>query len=77
MYASIAYAIVMMIISYAISASMAPKPQNAVAGNLDVPTAKEGDSIPVIFGTVMVKTSNVIWYGDPGTEDIKSSGGKK
>jgi hypothetical protein len=62
----------MMAISYALM----PKPQNAVAaglGDVEAPTAEAGRCIPVIFGTVMLRGSNVIWYGDLATTDIYAS----
>lgn len=71
------YAVVMLVASYAITLSMQQKPERPVAGQLDVPTAKEGGNIPVCFGRNIVKQSNVIWYGDPSTSEIKSKGGKK
>lgn len=77
MWVQLAWMVVMMVVSYAISQSMQPKPQKPVAGQLDVPTAEEGGSIPVCFGTNVCKQSNIIWYGDAGTKAIKSKGGKK
>lgn len=70
-------AIIMMVVSYAITLAMMPDPQNATAGQLDVATAEEGGSIPVCFGENVIKQSNVIWYGNPSTSKIKSDGGKK
>lgn len=67
----------MMIVSAALQASMQPKPKAPEAGSLDVPFADEGGVIPVCFGTNIVKSSNVIWYGDSSTQPIYSSGGKK
>lgn len=46
---------------------LAPKPQNAKAASLEdftAPTAEEGRSIPVLFGTKDLKAPNVVWYGD-------------
>lgn len=71
------YAIVMLVVSYAITLSMMPKPEKPIAGQLDVPTAEIGGNIPVCFGENVMKQSNVIWYGDPGTSPIKAKGGKK
>ena len=70
--------LVLMIVSTAIqmSANKSAMPERE-AGKLDTPTAEEGSSIPVIFGTVVIKSSNVIWYGDAMTTEIKSSGGGK
>ena len=70
------YAVVMMVVSYAITIPMQPKPQNAIAGRLDVPTATAGDNIPVVFGTVLIKQVNIIDYGDARTTPIKTKSGK-
>ncbi len=59
---------------------LAPKPPAPKAAELkdfDAPTADEGRPIPVVFGTVLVKSPNVVWYGDLRTTPIKSKGGKK
>lgn len=70
---------VLMVISSMLQAAAMKKVEQKVpeAGKLDIPSAEEGGSIPVIFGTVMTKNSNVVWYGDPNTTPIKSKGGGK
>ncbi len=63
-----------------LSAMLAPKPQNPKPGGLGdikVPQAKEGDSIPVLFGTRDIAAPNVVWYGDLKTVAVKAKGGKK
>lgn len=40
-------------------------------------TAKEGDVVPVIFGTVDIRSPNVTWYGDTKAVAIRKKGGKK
>ena len=69
------------IVSAAISWALAPKPPPgappATLDQFDAPTAAEGKPIPVIFGTVLVKSPNVVWYGDLRVVPIKSKGGKK
>lgn len=77
MWTQILVSFVMMIVSYAIQAAMAPKPKPPQAGQLDTPTAQEGDSIPVIFGTILIKQSNIIWYGDARTTPIRTKSSKK
>lgn len=78
---NIAYAFVMMIASYAISyytTRKMQKGQQAQVGEMDIPTAEAGKTVPVVFGTILVKSSNVIDYFDPKTSEIKSeSGGGK
>lgn len=73
------YAVIMLVVSYAVSSYMISRMDKPVttAGELDVPTAEEGGNVPVCFGENVVKSSNVIWYGDAGTKAIKSKGGKK
>ncbi len=72
-------AIVMAVISSALQAAAQPKVQQTDnengPGKLEVPTADEGGSIPVVFGTCIVKQSNCVWYGDGRTTPIKQSGG--
>ena len=77
MWLELAFAVVTMIISTAITMALQEKPKPPTAGTLDVPTAEEGGTITVIFGTVRVKNANVVWYGNPRQVPIKSEGGKK
>ena len=69
------FAIVALVVGYA----LAPKPanQNATMGTVEAPTAEEGASIPVLFGTRDFKGPNVVWYGDVKAVAIKKKGGKK
>ena len=71
--------LVMMVISYAIQMILMPRPENndAVVGDMDIPTAEDGKTIPVVFGTILLKDSNIIDYFDAQAEAIKSDGGKK
>lgn len=73
------YALVMMVVSYAIQMILMPRPErnDAVVGNMDVPTAEDGKTMPVVFGTILIKDANIIDYFDARTEAIKSGGGKK
>ena len=71
--------LVMMVIAYAIQMILMPRPENndAVVGDMDIPTAEDGKTIPVVFGTILLKDSNIIDYFDAQAEAIKSGGGKK
>ena len=72
--------IVIAVVSLVLSAMLAPKPQNPKPGGLGdikVPQAKEGGSIPVLFGTRDIEAPNVVWYGNLKTVAVKSKGGKK
>lgn len=77
MWVQLIVSFVMMVVSSALTAASMQKPKDPEAGELDVPTADEGGNVPVIFGTVIVKNSNVVWYGDARTTPIMSSGGGK
>ena len=33
--------------------------------------------LPVVFGTVLLRGANVVWYGDLEAEPIRKKGGKK
>lgn len=49
---------------------LAPKPKASRPDSvqeLEDPTAEAGRPIPVIFGTVEVRSPNVLWYGDKST----------
>jgi hypothetical protein len=58
---------------------LAPKPEipESSVEDFETATAKEGAVIGVIFGTVDIKSPNVVWYGDVSAEPIRSKGGKK
>jgi hypothetical protein len=38
--------------------------QPSSLGDIDAPTADEGRTIPVIFGTVRLRSPNVTWFGN-------------
>ncbi len=67
--------LVLMVVSY----MLAPKPkvQRAEVQEGEVPTASASDPIPVVFGEVEIKQSNVVFWGDPYTKAIKTKSGKK
>lgn len=43
------------------------KQQKAEIRELEDPTADAGREIPVVFGTISVKDSNVLWFGEKTT----------
>jgi len=52
-----------------------PKPRlenakPAGLGDFSVPTATEGRVVPIIWGRVLLKGTNVVWYGDLGNDPI-------
>lgn len=72
--------VAVIVVSAILSYALAPKPAQPPKPTLedfDVTTAEEGRPIPVVFGEVWIKGSNIIWYGDLDTDPIKVKGGKK
>jgi hypothetical protein len=61
MWEQLVFAIVMAVISYAIQPR--PKmPVPAAATEMDNPTASAGTPLPVVFGTMTVKSANFLGY---------------
>lgn len=67
------------VVALAAYAAFGPKPKvpDATVQTGQAPTSQEGRPIPVVFGTVLVRDPNIVYYGDLYTVPIKSSGGKK
>lgn len=76
MWVQLAIFVVSMVLSYVL-APKPPAPQAPPVGQEQAPTAQEGTPIPVVFGEVLVKNSNVVWYGDIRVDPIMSDGGGK
>lgn len=69
--------IALVVAAVAISQAPGPiEPKPAALEDFQAPTAEPGRPIPVVFGTVMLKAPNVVWYGDLGYEQVKTKGGK-
>lgn len=47
-----------------------PPPQETGLDDLGVPTASPGRPIPIVFGTVLLKSPNVVWYGHLRKEKV-------
>jgi hypothetical protein len=74
------FQLALLVISYYVSAALAPKPPQpkpAALEDFDIPLAEEGRAIPVVFGTVVINSPSVMWYGDLRSTPIKEKGGKK
>jgi len=68
--AQLLFAVALSVISYLI----APKPKTPkpdAAKDFENPTAESGRPIPVVFGTILVKGLNILWYGDKGRRDYE------
>lgn len=63
-------AITMAVISYALMPS--PKSaQHSATQDLENPTAEAGRPIPVVFGTLTVKSGNILWFGEKGKREFE------
>jgi hypothetical protein len=61
--ASLLIGLALNVLSYLIM----PKPKQskpAAAAELEAPTAEAGKPIPVLFGTMTLKSGNVLWHGN-------------
>lgn len=47
-----------------VSALLRPKLDQKPEGDYDIPTATEGRSIPIVWGTDLQESPNVVWWGD-------------
>lgn len=60
----------------AISYMLQPRPKTPTpdaAADLESPKAEAGVPLPVIFGTITMKSPNCLWYGDKRTKTYKVS----
>ena len=69
------FTLILFAVTLVLSEVLKPKPQvenarPAGLGDFQVPTATEGRPVPLIFGTVLQKGANVIWYGDLRSQRI-------
>lgn len=70
--------VVAFVAAVVVAYSMAPRtpePKPPTLKDVDVPTAEAGRPIPVVFGSYVVKSPNIVWYGDLAYKAIKAKGG--
>ena len=65
------YAIVMLTVSFLLQRKPKMSPPQAQEFQ-EVPTAQEGESIVVLFGTRDIKSPSGVWYGEVAAEAIKT-----
>ena len=74
---------VMMLVSLALNVIaylLQPKPktsQPASTEDMEDPTAEAGRPIPVLFGTMTIKGTNILWYGEKQVTSYKKSSSSK
>lgn len=61
-------------LSYA-SYLLMPRPKQvkptSTPSELKYPSVSAGRPIPVVFGTVTIKSPNILWYGDKGMREYE------
>lgn len=74
---------VMMLVSLALNVIaylLQPKPktsQPASTEDMEDPTAEAGRPIPVLFGTMTIKGTNILWYGEKQVTTYKKKSSSK
>lgn len=71
----IIYAVIVIIVAIALQPKP-PETKPASLSDVDAPTAEQGKPIAKVFGTYVIQSPNIVWYGDLAYTAIKSSGGK-
>lgn len=72
--------VILLVVSLVLSYALRPKPvipKPAALEDFDIPVAELGRAIPVLFGTMILKSPSLMWYGDLRSVPIKKKGGKK
>ena len=78
MWWAVAALVISVAASYVMSSQVAASTRSpSTLEDFDVPTAEDGKQMPVIFGTVTLKSSNIVWYGDLDYKEVKESSGGK
>ena len=73
------YYIAFVIVVAILAVALAPKPPASTPASLNesnIPTAEQGKPIPKVFGTRVVQSPNIVWYGDLGYNKVEASGSK-
>lgn len=47
------------------------QPKPPAAKDLEDPTAESGRPMPVVFGTITVKGSNIVWFGEKSLHEYE------
>lgn len=71
---------VQLIVSLILAIALAPKqkkPPPPPIEQVEGPISDEGDSIPVVFGTVYLEQTCMVWYGDQRVEELREEVDKK
>lgn len=69
----LAISVALQVVSYLLTPKpKAPKPETVK--DLENPTAEAGRELPVVFGTITVKSPNTLWFGEKSkrTYEVKA-----
>lgn len=69
-FVSLAISLAIQIIAYALMPKPKP-PKPEAAKELENPTAEAGRPISVVFGSMMIKGPNVLWFGEKSIRTYK------
>jgi len=69
------YLLIVVIIAVALQPKT-PEQKPPSLDEIDVPTAEQGRPIPVVFGTYVVQSPNIVWYGNLHFNKVRQKGGK-
>lgn len=64
-------AITLAVISYALMPKTRAQSQSQTATEMENPVATAGAPISVVFGEVLIKSPNILWYGDKAMETFE------
>jgi len=65
--------VIVVVVALALGFLLAPRPNaNLSPGTVESPTAEEGRSIPVLFGSRLIRGPNLVWYGNQLVKPIPS-----
>ena len=58
--------VALQVVGYALSPK--PKTQKQEIQDMETPTADAGRPVPVVVGSEIIKSPNILWYGEKATE---------
>ncbi len=64
-------AIVLAVISYALMPKTKAQSQSQTAKEMESPVVTAGSPVAVPFGEVLIKSPNILWYGDKAMETFE------